>query len=157
MVCVLLEQAQGGCACCACRMSSYKLRAKLAKHTVRFFGTGGTSTLLQRIKWASQLHARPPTFMLQLRGSSEVDEKNQRFLENLLRQTLDLDGVPLRLRLRYVCIRQHNLGRQIQIGAGCICMFVLQMQAICAGAPAHWSHPQLLIPLMSPDTGQVCF
>jgi GTP-binding protein len=82
------------------RVSSYKLRTTLAKHSVRFFGTGGTASLLSRIKWAVQLKARPPTFVLLLRGASPVDESGQRFLSNMLRQSLKLQGVPLRLYLR---------------------------------------------------------
>lgn len=84
-------------------MSSFKLRSTLAKHSVRFFGTGGTASLLQRIKWATQLKPRPPTFVMLLRGSKPVDEGGQRFLSNVLRQSLKLQGVPLRLYLRCVC------------------------------------------------------
>lgn len=47
-----------------------------------------------------QVKARPPTFALLLRGSTEVDEGGQRFLANVLRQSLGLEGVPLRLYLR---------------------------------------------------------
>lgn len=83
------------------RVSSHKLRVSLAKHALRFYGTGGTAGLLQRVKWATQLKSRPPTFVLLLRGSEEVDEGGQRFLANLLRQSVGLQGVPLRLYLRY--------------------------------------------------------
>lgn len=83
-------------------VSAYKLRASLAKHALRFYGTGGTASLLSRIKWASQLKPRPPTFVLLLRGSDEVDEGGQRFLANLLRQSCGMQGVPLRLYLRWV-------------------------------------------------------
>ncbi|WIA32751.1 hypothetical protein OEZ86_005936 [Tetradesmus obliquus] len=82
------------------RVSSHKLRASLAKHVLRFYGTGGTAGLLQRVKWATQLKPRPPTFVLLLRGAEEVDEGGQRFLANLLRQSVGLQGVPLRLYLR---------------------------------------------------------
>lgn len=82
------------------RVSAYKLRDSLAKHALRFFGTGGTANLLGRIKWATQLKPRPPTFVLLLRGSEEVDEGGQRFLANVLRQSLGMQGVPLRLYLR---------------------------------------------------------
>ncbi|KAF6253477.1 hypothetical protein COO60DRAFT_1643110 [Scenedesmus sp. NREL 46B-D3] len=83
------------------RVSAYKLRASLAKHALRFYGAGGSASLLSRIKWASQLKPRPPTFVLLLRGGDEVDEGGQRFLANVLRQTCGLQGVPLRLYLRY--------------------------------------------------------
>uniref|UniRef100_A0A383WHR0 GTPase Der n=1 Tax=Tetradesmus obliquus TaxID=3088 RepID=A0A383WHR0_TETOB len=98
------------------RVSSHKLRASLAKHALRFYGTGGTAGLLQRVKWATQLKPRPPTFVLLLRGSEEVDEGGQRFLANLLRQSVGLQGVPLRLYLRYnkrppAQRQQHSRGR----------------------------------------------
>lgn len=79
----------------------HRLRALLAKHSLRFYGSGGAAALLQRVKWASQLKARPPTFVMLLRGAAEVDEGGARFLANLLRQSLGLQGVPLRLHLRY--------------------------------------------------------
>jgi predicted GTPase len=85
-----------------CRVSSHKLRSTLAKHSVRFFGTGGTASLLSRVKWAAQLKPRPPTFVLLMRGATPVDEGGQRFLANMLRQSLKLQGVPLRLYMRCV-------------------------------------------------------
>jgi hypothetical protein len=85
-------------------VSAYKLRASLAKHALRFYGTGGSASLLSRVKWASQLKPRPPTFVLLLRGSDEVDEGGTRFLANVLRQSCGLQGVPLRLYLRWVCV-----------------------------------------------------
>jgi hypothetical protein len=54
------------------RVSSHRLRSSIAKHSLRFYGTGGTAKLLQRIKWAVQLKSRPPTFVMLLRGSEKV-------------------------------------------------------------------------------------
>eukprot|EP00775_Hariotina_reticulata_P006377 gene6377-6609_t len=84
------------------RVSSYRLRSNIAKHSLRFYGTGGTANLLQRIKWAAQLKSRPPTFVMLLRGSEQVDEGAERFLATLLRDSLGLHGVPIRLYLRQV-------------------------------------------------------
>lgn len=87
-------------ACCGASVSSFKLRASLAKHSLRFYGAGGSARLLGRVKWAAQLKARPPTFVLLLRGGQEVDDGGARFLAGLLRSSLGLQGVPLRLHLR---------------------------------------------------------
>jgi hypothetical protein len=89
---------------------SRKLRQMLARHAARFFGGGGSGVLLARIKWALQLKARPPTFRLLLRGSERVDDAGQRFLANLLRQGLGMQGVPLRLELRCVVWSQQGEG-----------------------------------------------
>jgi hypothetical protein len=89
---------------------SRKLRQMLARHAARFFGGGGSGVLLARIKWALQLKARPPTFRLLLRGSERVDDAGQRFLANLLRQGLGMQGVPLRLELRCVVWSQQGGG-----------------------------------------------
>ncbi|KAF8067139.1 der [Scenedesmus sp. PABB004] len=97
----LLDAAVAAYAAWNRRVSSWRLRAALAKQSLRFYGSGGSGALLGRVKWAAQLKARPPTFVLLLRGADEVDEGGQRFLANVLRASLHLEGVPLRLYLRY--------------------------------------------------------
>ena len=54
---------------------------------------GGT-----RYKYATQVAAGPPTFVLF--GALPPSQSYQRFIEGRLRRELDLDGVPLRLRFR---------------------------------------------------------
>lgn len=65
-------------------------------------GRGGASGVLQRVKWLAQVGARPPAFVVSLRGSERrpLDDASQRFLSNLLRSALGLHGLPVRLHLR---------------------------------------------------------
>jgi GTP-binding protein len=50
--------------------------------------------------YATQTRIRPPTFTLFCTDPRAIQGSYQRFLENRLREAFDLDGVPLRLRLR---------------------------------------------------------
>jgi GTP-binding protein len=51
-----------------------------------------------RYRYATQVSARPPTFVLF--GGGAPEPSYQRFLENRLRRSFGLDGVPIRLRFR---------------------------------------------------------
>lgn len=50
--------------------------------------------------YATQTDARPPTFLLFCTDPRSIQMHYRRFLENRLRETYDLAGVPVRLRLR---------------------------------------------------------
>jgi GTP-binding protein len=50
--------------------------------------------------YATQTEARPPTFLLFCTDPQSIQMHYRRFLENRLRETFDLAGVPVRLRLR---------------------------------------------------------
>ena len=50
--------------------------------------------------YATQTGVRPPTFLLFCTDPSAVQESYKRFLENRLRESFDLEGTPVRLRLR---------------------------------------------------------
>jgi GTP-binding protein len=50
--------------------------------------------------YATQTGTRPPTFMLFCTEPESVQPSYRRFLENRLREQFDLEGVPIRLRLR---------------------------------------------------------
>jgi GTP-binding protein len=50
--------------------------------------------------YATQTGVRPPTFVLFCSGPNAVQASYRRFLENRLREAFDLEGTPLRLRLR---------------------------------------------------------
>jgi GTP-binding protein len=50
--------------------------------------------------YATQTGIRPPTFVLFCTDPSAVQESYRRFLENRLRESFDLEGTPVRLRLR---------------------------------------------------------
>lgn len=49
-----------------------------------------------RILHARQVADRPPTFLLRLRGAERLEDRYLRYLENRLRQHLDLAGTPVR-------------------------------------------------------------
>lgn len=53
-----------------------------------------------KIRFASQVKTRPPTFALFTNRPESVPDSYLRFLTNDLRSTFELDGVPLRLLLR---------------------------------------------------------
>ncbi len=52
-----------------------------------------------RIRYATQVKARPPTFALFVNKPADLPDSYVRYLTNGLRQTFRLDGVPLRLHL----------------------------------------------------------
>ena len=51
------------------------------------------------LHYATQVATGPPSFVI-FGGAHEPDATYQRYLENRLRRTFDLDGVPIRLRFR---------------------------------------------------------
>jgi GTP-binding protein len=53
-----------------------------------------------RIRYATQVSTRPPTFVLFVSQAGALPETYLRYLTNSLRDEFDLPGVPLRLRLR---------------------------------------------------------
>ena len=53
-----------------------------------------------RIRYATQVKARPPTFALFVNKPADLPDSYLRYLANGLRESFDLDGVPLRLHLR---------------------------------------------------------
>ena len=53
-----------------------------------------------KIRYATQVSTRPPTFVLFVSQAGALPESYLRYLTNSLRDAFDLPGVPLRLRLR---------------------------------------------------------
>ena len=53
-----------------------------------------------RIRYMTQIKTRPPTFALWVSQPSELPDAYLRYLENGLRDDIDLPGVPLRLQMR---------------------------------------------------------
>ncbi len=53
-----------------------------------------------RLRYITQANVRPPTFALFASKPGELPESWRRYLTNLLRQTFDLPGVPIRVMLR---------------------------------------------------------
>jgi GTP-binding protein len=71
------------------RVNEVLQQAQRERPTARGVGT---------IHYGTQVSAGPPTFVLF--GGKEPDAGYRRFLENRLRRTFELDGVPIRLRFR---------------------------------------------------------
>jgi GTPase len=61
----------------------------------------GGGSELTRVKYISQVKSRPPTFVVFVSGSTSFSESSQRFLSNLIRKEFGLEGVPLRITMRY--------------------------------------------------------
>ena len=55
---------------------------------------------VNRLRYMTQIKARPPTFALWCSQPAELAESYQRYLVNGLREPFDLEGVPIRLLLR---------------------------------------------------------
>ncbi len=53
-----------------------------------------------RLRYMTQIKARPPTFMLWLSRPDELPGGHQRFLLNALRRDFNMPGVPIRLVLK---------------------------------------------------------
>jgi GTP-binding protein len=60
----------------------------------------GTRRRPLKFFYATQTGVRPPTFVLFCTEPDAVQESYRRFLENQLRSRFDLEGAPIRLRLR---------------------------------------------------------
>jgi GTP-binding protein len=53
-----------------------------------------------RFFYATQTGTRPPTFLLFCSEPEAVESSYRRYLENRLREAFDLEGIPIRIRLR---------------------------------------------------------
>ncbi len=53
-----------------------------------------------KLFYATQVSTGPPTFMLFANRTLQRTDPYRRYLENVLRETLSLDGVPVRLVIR---------------------------------------------------------
>jgi len=53
-----------------------------------------------RLRYMTQANIRPPTFALFASKPGDMPESYRRYLVNLLRETFDLPGVPIRMMLR---------------------------------------------------------
>ena len=60
----------------------------------------GGGSELKRVKYISQVKARPPTFVVFISGATDFNDASERFLANLIRKGFSLDGVPLRVTVR---------------------------------------------------------
>ena len=53
-----------------------------------------------RLRYMTQAKGRPPTFVIFANRPSALADSYKRYLQNGLREAFDLDGVPIRIRLR---------------------------------------------------------
>ncbi len=60
----------------------------------------GTRRRPLKFFYATQTTVRPPTFVLFCTEPEAVQASYRRFLENRLRESFGLEGIPIRLRLR---------------------------------------------------------
>jgi GTP-binding protein len=85
------------------RVPTAELNRWLAEVTERHqpaLGTRGAHRRPLRFFYATQTAVAPPTFVLFCTDPAAIKESYRRYLENRLRETFALAGVPLRLRLR---------------------------------------------------------
>ena len=81
------------------RIPTGRLNSWLQKLTEQKLLDGGGKNI-QRIKYVSQVKARPPTFVAFVSGKASLDDATCRFLSNSLQRDFDMDGVPLRITVR---------------------------------------------------------
>jgi predicted GTPase len=82
------------------RASTSSVRRALDRVAARLAGTPAGQAVA-RVKWGVQAKARPPTFSLALRGGAPLAGGGERFLASALREGLGLEGVPVRVSVRY--------------------------------------------------------
>ena len=95
----VLDHARRAANARSSRVQTSKLNAILDEirqtgHTV----TKGNRRL--KINYATQANVCPPTFTLFCNAPDLVDDNFERFIENRLRENLDLEGTPIRLKFR---------------------------------------------------------
>lgn len=57
---------------------------------------------LPKIKYFTQVKARPPTFVAFVRGKTQLSDTDLRFLTKSLKEDFDLGGIPIRIMQRSV-------------------------------------------------------
>lgn len=60
----------------------------------------GGGSELRRVKYLSQVKARPPTFVVFVSGSAALPDATKRFLMNQIREEFGFGGVPVRVTVR---------------------------------------------------------
>ncbi|KAH9330949.1 hypothetical protein KI387_003057, partial [Taxus chinensis] len=72
------------------------LRKVMARHSWKDQAQG------PRVKYLTQVKARPPTFVAFVAGSTELSDTDLRFLTNSLKEDFNLGGIPLRILQRTI-------------------------------------------------------
>lgn len=55
-----------------------------------------------KVKYFTQVKARPPTFVAFVRGKTQLSDTDIRFLTKSLKEDFDLGGIPIRIMQRFV-------------------------------------------------------
>ena len=63
-------------------------------------GTGAAAQAL-RVRYVTQVKARPPTFAIFVSGGNDFADSSVRMVRNSLREAFAFQGVPLRVLVRY--------------------------------------------------------
>ncbi|MEW5303362.1 MAG: hypothetical protein WDW36_006063 [Sanguina aurantia] len=95
------------------RVSTGRLNRFVRKLAVRLTGTG-TDNILNRLKYMTQIKARPPSFSAFLTGSELASQSFTRFLANQIRDVLGFQGVPVRIWFRYKEKRKERQQRMLK-------------------------------------------
>ncbi len=66
----------------------------------RQYSIGGGATQIGRVKYVTQVGARPPKFVAFVSGSQPFSDAASKFLSNSLREEFGFEGVPLRIEVR---------------------------------------------------------
>lgn len=67
---------------------------------VRQCAMGGLARQMERVKYVTQVNARPPKFVAFLSGSQPFPDSASKFFSNTLREEFGFQGVPLRVEVR---------------------------------------------------------
>lgn len=63
-----------------------------------------------KIKYFTQVKARPPTFVAFVRGKTKLSDTDIRFLTKSLKEDFDLGGIPIRIMQRFVTRKDGSSG-----------------------------------------------
>lgn len=70
-------------------------------------------TTQPKIKYFTQVKARPPTFVAFVTGKAQLPDTELRFLTKSLKEDFDLGGIPVRITQRNVVRNNHSQGKSI--------------------------------------------
>ncbi|XP_042512194.1 GTPase Der isoform X2 [Macadamia integrifolia] len=65
-----------------------------------------------KIKYFTQVKARPPTFVAFLSGKTQLTDTDIRFLTKSLKEDFDIGGIPIRIMQRAIPRKVRNIGRK---------------------------------------------
>jgi GTP-binding protein len=96
----LLKQAEKAAAASRTRVTTGQLNRFLAEASQRFPPKAMKGNQAVKILFGTQVGVAPPTFALSLNHPVDLHFSYRRYLENQLRETLDLSGTPIVIKVR---------------------------------------------------------